>query len=84
MTIDNNQRFSSNITSKKVIPYNICAGKNCHGKGIYYLRIMYINKCGWLCETCRNDLELNGLIEFEDHLSNRGHGSVIDNSEDEK
>jgi hypothetical protein len=45
---------------------------------------MYINKCGWLCETCRNDLELNGLIEFEDHLSNRGHGSVIDNSEDEK
>ena len=41
---------------------NSCAGKGCSYNASYLLKIRYINKSGWFCESCKAVLENNGLI----------------------
>jgi hypothetical protein len=39
-----------------------CAGKECQGEGIHYLEILYLNKSGWFCESCKDRLISNKLV----------------------
>jgi hypothetical protein len=53
-----------NSTNQKASQeYKECAGKGCQDAGSYYLKIIYLNKSGWFCELCRNDLMLSGLVK---------------------
>jgi len=45
-----------------------CAGNTCNSLGKYFLKILYLNKHGWFCESCKEDLLRNGLIVEEDDL----------------
>jgi hypothetical protein len=40
----------------------ICAGTDCNNVGKYLLRIIYLNKEGWFCESSKDYLVTNGLI----------------------
>ena len=44
---------------------NICARNGCSNKGIHLLSVLYINREGWFCEGCKQELEDAGLV-FED------------------
>lgn len=39
-----------------------CAGKNCANAAIYSLTIIYLNKIGWFCNDCKNELINEGLV----------------------
>jgi hypothetical protein len=39
-----------------MLRYKECAGKDCSRQGFYCLRIQFINKYGWFCDSCRNSL----------------------------
>jgi len=39
-----------------------CAGNGCSKDGVYLLKVIYLNKLGWFCESCKNDLVLEGLV----------------------
>lgn len=56
------QSYSNNITANDIQEYKICAGKDCKNIGIYILSIIYINKSGLFCGTCKNELEKCGLV----------------------
>ena len=46
--------------------YKTCAGLGCSSRGVHYLKIMHINKCGWFCDPCSVNLlqsELASEIE---------------------
>jgi hypothetical protein len=49
--------------------YDRCAGKNCHNIGIYSLRVVYLNRKGWFCDSCKDGLISAGLVK-EDNASN--------------
>lgn len=42
--------------------YKICAGKGCSSLGVYYLKVIYLERSGWFCSSCRNCLVADGLI----------------------
>ena len=42
--------------------YKECAGTRCPNKGIHYLKIIYVNKNGWFCDSCKNSLLVDGLV----------------------
>jgi uncharacterized protein YqkB len=44
------QMNSNNSNNRQL--YNNCAGKNCNRKGINKLRIRYIKKLGYFCDSC--------------------------------
>jgi hypothetical protein len=51
-----------------------CGGKNCDGKGKFFLKIKYVNLHGWFCESCVEELKINDFIEsepsnFEDQIN---------------
>jgi len=39
-----------------------CAGNGCPNSGISRLTVVYLNKIGWFCESCKNDLVEEGLV----------------------
>jgi len=39
-----------------------CAGKGCPNKGTSQLTIIYLNRKGWFCDGCKQDLSENGLL----------------------
>jgi hypothetical protein len=43
-----------------------CAGKRCFNRGKHSLKIIYFNKTGWFCDSCRDDLANDGLIILEE------------------
>jgi hypothetical protein len=43
--------------------YKYCAGKGCTKEGIHSLRIKYIKKQGWFCDSCRDALVDDELTE---------------------
>jgi hypothetical protein len=45
-------------------PYKQCAGKDCSRQGSHCLRIHFINKHGWFCDSCRN-LLIDGKLADE-------------------
>jgi hypothetical protein len=40
-----------------------CAGNGCKNNGTIALRIQYIRKTGYFCNTCAHDLLQSGLVE---------------------
>ena len=61
--MENNQESSNNIIDNNIQGYNICAGKGCNNIGKNHLKILFINKSGWFCEFCKEDLINLKLIQ---------------------
>lgn len=40
----------------------VCAGRGCSKDGIHTLTIIHLNRQGWFCDSCKNDLVSEGLI----------------------
>ena len=43
--------------------YNKCAGKGCDAYGKNQLKILYIHKIGWFCDSCAQTLKNLELVE---------------------
>ena len=41
--------------------YKTCARNGCSNPAEYRLTIIYLNKTGWFCELCKNELIEDGL-----------------------
>ncbi len=41
---------------------NVCAGNGCSNPGTHSLTVVYLNKIGWFCEFCKNELVQEGLV----------------------
>jgi hypothetical protein len=39
-----------------------CAGNGCPNKGTFQLTIIYLNRKGWFCNNCKQDLTREGLV----------------------
>lgn len=46
----------NNTRYNKIEEFQPCAGKGCNNQGKYRLKIIYINKSGWFCDACKQDL----------------------------
>lgn len=40
----------------------LCAGNGCGREGIHQLTIIFLNKVGWFCDSCKNELVTAGLV----------------------
>ena len=47
-----------------------CAGNGCINQGKYPLKIIYLNKVGWFCDYCKDQLLKDELIAEEDLPNN--------------
>jgi hypothetical protein len=56
----------NSITEKVMVDDRRCAGKECREKGLHYLEILYLNKSGWFCESCKDSLISNELVVQDD------------------
>lgn len=50
------------IIQKVYQEYKECAGKACSNPGIYYLKVLYLGKSGWFCNSCKDSLSADGLV----------------------
>ena len=56
-------------SDKNIIPeYKQCAGKGCRRKGTHYLRIQFLKKYGWFCDSCKEFLIQDKLIDKVDEI----------------
>ena len=54
----------NSISTCSVSPeFKVCAGRDCNKTGIHELEIKYIHKKGGFCESCKNVLMEQGLVE---------------------
>jgi hypothetical protein len=51
----------NSINQDSIQKYKQCAGRGCLEQGIHYLKIRFINKHGWFCDSCKEDLFHEGL-----------------------
>ncbi len=51
------------ITNKE---YKPCAGKGCDAYGKNQLRILFIHKIGWFCDSCTQDLISLELVDINE------------------
>jgi hypothetical protein len=56
------QSLSNNSIDSVIQEFKPCAGKGCNNLGVHRLSIIYINKTGLFCETCKKELERCGLV----------------------
>ena len=65
-----------------------CAGNGCSKIGIHPVTIVYINKTGWFCESCKNLIEREGLadkLNFDEENSTQSKGlGALDHHPSEK
>ncbi len=54
---------SNNKIDKTKKGYNPCAGKGCDAYGKNQLRILYIHKIAWFCDSCKDALQKLMLVE---------------------
>ncbi len=60
----NNQPRSNNNVHQQTTEYKItCAGVHCNNTPTNYLKLALIKKSGWFCESCKQDLQDDGLVE---------------------
>ena len=45
-----------------------CAGRGCRNTGTNLLEILYINKVGWFCNSCKSVLLAENLVVEEDPI----------------
>ena len=43
--------------------YKACGGKGCSQRGIHYLKIRFINRHGWFCDSCKDVLVYDKLAD---------------------
>jgi hypothetical protein len=51
---------------KTNLGYKPCAGKGCKRKGTHYLRIRFLKKFGWFCNSCNEFLIEDMLVDKDD------------------
>ena len=49
-----------------------CAGRCSSNPGIHLLEIRFVEKSGFFCDSCRDDLVNHDLIKFEFHNTDSG------------
>ncbi len=54
---------SNNANDSAIQEYNICAGKGCNNVGKNHIKILFINKSGWFCNYCKEELTSLKLIQ---------------------
>ncbi len=54
---------SSNV-SYMTEEHKECFGRRCSNIGTNNLKIKYIKKYGWFCDSCKQYLQKEGLIEY--------------------
>lgn len=61
----NNHPVSNNTINHKIIEYKHkpCIARNCKNLGDHYLKILYLNKSSWFCDSCKKDLLDLKLVE---------------------
>ena len=42
--------------------FDECYGMNCNKIGIHFLSILFLDKIGYFCDSCKKDLEQLGLV----------------------
>jgi hypothetical protein len=42
---------------------NQCAGKGCNKQGNHYLKVLFLNKIGCFCDSCKISLLEDNLVE---------------------
>lgn len=56
----------NSVNNYNLVEYKQCAGKNCKRNGINKLKILLINKIGYFCDSCTDQLlELDIAIKEE-------------------
>jgi len=60
--------LQSNSDKNTIPEYKHCVGKGCRRKGIHYLRIQFLNKYGWFCDSCKEFLIQDKLIDKVDEI----------------
>jgi hypothetical protein len=60
-----NIRYGSNSNNRyKVTEYNLsCAGKSCKNTPTHFIKLALINRSGWFCQTCMQNLQKDDLVE---------------------
>ena len=46
----------NSINNYDTLGYNLCAAKDCNNKGIHRLKIQYIKRIGFFCDSCASQL----------------------------
>ncbi len=41
--------------------YKECAGKGCQNAGIHCLKVVFVNRVGWFCDSCKSSLMADNL-----------------------
>ena len=66
---DKQSTTSNNTNDTLIQEYKACAGKGCNKIGIYNLMIIYINKRGYFCDSCKIELEKLGRVNNQNTLA---------------
>jgi len=53
-----------NPTKDSIIRYKTCVGRDCDNVATHYLKIVLVKRSGWFCTACKQDLEENGLVDY--------------------
>ncbi|MDN5846468.1 MAG: hypothetical protein L0H53_09365 [Candidatus Nitrosocosmicus sp.] len=64
-----NDKINSRIQEYK--PH--CAGKDCNNIGVYKILIIYLNKTGLFCSSCKEDIENLGLVLKSEPITVNSH-----------
>jgi hypothetical protein len=48
---------------KSDLKTNVCAAMDCEEIGIHYLKVIHLNKVGWFCDVCKDNLIMDRLVE---------------------
>jgi hypothetical protein len=51
------------VTGHKKFEEHKCASKGCNKKGRHHLRVLYLNKDGYFCDSCKISLLEGNLVE---------------------
>ena len=60
------QSFPDNSIDKAIQEFNPCAGRECSNVGKNHLKVLFINKFGWFCDYCKDDLINLKLIQEDE------------------
>ena len=77
-SIKSNYFDSDNHKEIKIFNHS-CAYNGCNRKGIYYSKIIYVNKSAFFCQEHYDDLDLNGLIVKESESQILRSSKPVDN-----
>jgi hypothetical protein len=56
------------FNNNNLVEYKQCAGKNCKRNGVNRLKILIINKIGYFCDSCRDQLLALEIVIKEENL----------------